>query len=366
MEALRGGSGNDTFQITGTGSVGSSVNGGGGTDTLDYSALTSNVTVNLAIGGGTAIHGGSSGGIVAIENIIGSVPSGGLNYLYGPSSATTYTLTSATAGSTSGGTSFSNFQRLVGNGSDTIDGPNVNAAWLVTGSNAGQISAGGTLVFSGVKNLQGGTANDTYQFSPAGSITGNLGDLGGSNWLDYSHWTTAVVVNLFTHTATGIGNSVTSVQNVIGGGGNDSITGGAAGILAGGAGNDTISAGQGRSILIGGSGNDSLTSAGTGDILIAGTSYDPASASESALLAILAEWQRTDETYATRIANIKSGGGVTPGNTLVFGSSVKDDGGSNTLTGNPAATGDNLDWFFANQAAGHDTIVNQLSGEQVN
>jgi len=42
------------------------------------------------------------------------------------------------------------------------------------------------------------------------------------------------------------------------------------------------------------------------------------------------------------------------------------DGGSNTLVGNASASGDELDWFFANLASGHDTIVNLLPDEVVN
>ena len=39
------------------------------------------------------------------------------------------------------------------------------------------LSAGGsTLLFSGIKNLQGGTSDDTYRFAAAGALAGNLSD----------------------------------------------------------------------------------------------------------------------------------------------------------------------------------------------
>jgi hypothetical protein len=86
---------------------------------------------------------------------------------------------------------------------------------------------------------------------------------------------------------------------------------------------------------------------------------------EVALQALWAEWQRTDTNYAARVTDLKAGTGLTQGNTLLWTTTVLDDGASNTLTGNAGASGNELDWFFANQAAGHDNIVNQLSGEQV-
>jgi hypothetical protein len=78
-------------------------------------------------------------------------------------------------------------------------------------------------------------------------------------------------------------------------------------------------------------------------------------------MAVLAEWQSAD-SYSTRISDIKNGGGLNGSNKLVWGTTVKDDGSANTLTGGI----DVVDWFFANQAAGHDTIVNYQPGEQIN
>jgi hypothetical protein len=52
---------------------------------------------------------------------------------------------------------------------------------------------------------------------------------------------------------------------------------------------------------------------------------------------------------------------------LIWGSTVLDDGGSNTLTGDETtAISGSLDWFFANLATGHDTITDLTTGEKVN
>jgi hypothetical protein len=73
FENLTGGAGNDTFafQTNAQGVAGSlrgKIDGGGGINTLDYSALTTGVTVDLA----TRIATGAAGGIANIRNVTGS------------------------------------------------------------------------------------------------------------------------------------------------------------------------------------------------------------------------------------------------------------------------------------------------------
>ena len=92
------------------------------------------------------------------------------------------------------------------------------------------------------------------------------------------------------------------------------------------------------------------------DLLISGyTSYDR---DTTALDAILAEWQRTDEDYATRITNLRNGVG-SGGYHLVLGETVLDDGAADVLTG---AGG--MDWFWAN--VDQDTIIDRAIEELVN
>jgi hypothetical protein len=68
---LRGGAGDDTFRINGGAAALAgrlSIDGGGGTNTLDYSGYTGPVTVNLPLGTATAV----AGGIRNIRNVAGS------------------------------------------------------------------------------------------------------------------------------------------------------------------------------------------------------------------------------------------------------------------------------------------------------
>jgi Ca2+-binding RTX toxin-like protein len=162
-------------------------------------------------------------------------------------------------------------------------------------------------------------------------------------------------VNLATGAATGINSgaagSVATVENVVGGSSNDILIGdgnnnqliGNAGndILVGNDGNDTLSGGDGNDILIGGNGADSLDGGNGSDLLIAGrTSYDNSLADLSALMA---EWGRTDVSYATRIAHLNGTlGGGRNGSRVLNATTVFDDGGAvDTLTGDAG-----LDWFI--------------------
>jgi Ca2+-binding RTX toxin-like protein len=296
-----------------------------GSNSLDYSADgAAAATVNLQTHSATRLHAGAPGGFVHVLGFTGSTAAG-----------------------------------------DQLIGPNATTLWQITGGNAG---LAGAFSFAGFENLQGGTASDTFKFSPAGAVSGSVAGGGGGDWLDYSLFTTPVSVNLTTGAASriagGAAGKLTQIQNVIGGGGGDTLVGNSQGnILVGGGGNDTITAGTGRSLLIGGAGGDVLRGGSADDILISGTTnFD---ANHAVLTAILAEWQRTDRTYAQRISDLRNGGGLNGTTKLIWGTTVHDDGAADTLTGNAG-----LDWFFANLGPGgvKDTITDLNTGgpEQVN
>jgi hypothetical protein len=102
---------------------------------------------------------------------------------------------------------------------------------------------------------------------------------------------------------------------------------------------DQLVAGTARDLLIGGEGVDRLGGAGDGDILIGGaTAYDD---DPAALRAVMAEWTRTDLTYAERVDHLQNGGGRN-GLVLLDAAAVSDDGRRDQVTG-----GRGLDWFFA-------------------
>ena len=125
-------------------------------------------------------------------------------------------------------------------------------------------------------------------------------------------------------------------------GGNDVLDAGTGhDVLVGGKGNDQLSGGSDSSLLIGGVGQDVLSGSLAGDILIGGsTKYDT---NETALLSLLAEWKRTDLTYAERIDHLtgKTAGGLN-GKSYLKSSTVTSDLFADALTG-----GDGQDWFWA-------------------
>jgi Ca2+-binding RTX toxin-like protein len=187
IERIVGGSGNNTFAFEDGATFAGTIDGGtGGTNTLDYSAYATAVTVNLSTGAATGIGGGAAGKFSNIRNVTG------------------------------------------GSGADTL-----------TGDANANVLAGG----AGNDTLSGGAGDDTYVFA-AGGGTDTISDAGGSDTLDYSAYTTAVAVSLAAGTATGVTSGFSNIENVTGGSGNDTITGDAnANIINGGAGNDTLTGG---------------------------------------------------------------------------------------------------------------------------
>jgi hypothetical protein len=103
----------------------------------------------------------------------------------------------------------------------------------------------------------------------------------------------------------------------------------------------TIQAGDGRDVLIAGANPITLLDGGGQDILIAGsTAYDNNAA---ALRAILNEWSRTDETFATRVGNLTGGVNGLP---ALNAGTVRWNHGGSRLIGTSG-----LDWFFAHSFA---------------
>jgi hypothetical protein len=69
IQNLTGGASGDTFQVQTGGSLDGQVDGGGGTNALDYSAYRGDVTVDLPLGFATAL----AGGVRNIQNVTGSL-----------------------------------------------------------------------------------------------------------------------------------------------------------------------------------------------------------------------------------------------------------------------------------------------------
>lgn len=323
MRNLVGGAADDTFKFVG-GSIPGRISGGFGTNALDYAALAGPVAVNLQTRAASLVNGGFN----AIDSFIGSAAA-----------------------------------------SNMLIGPNADTVWRITSTNSGTV---GTANFARFQKLRGGTCVDVFRFTGAGNVSGGINGgmapLHTGNWLDYSGLTTSVVVNLATGSATAVAggtpSKVKNIQDVHGGDGGDTLTGNARNILIGGAGADTLKGGTGPSLLIGGNSADNVTGGSGRDILIGdATAFDQlTSAHELALMSILAEWQSAD-SYATRFHDINTGGGTGLNGRakLNFGTTVKDDGATDTVTA--AASRQPLDWFFL--GAG-DTANNLQHGEHVN
>jgi uncharacterized repeat protein (TIGR01451 family) len=262
--------------------------------------------------------------------------------------------------------SASNVQRIVAyglNGNDTIvvNATLTQAATLFGGSGNDNLfgGAGNDQISGGFGNdrifgvggddtlcgddgndrLYGGLGNDTL-FGEAGidRLWGEAGDdlLIGGTGNDFLYG--------------GIGD-----DQLFGQQGNDQLFGDPGNdIVVGGDGNDKLFGSTGRDLLIGGNGADQLFGEPNDDILIAGsTIYDE---SPDALSGILAEWTSSND-YATRINNLRTGGGASGGFTL-DSTTVLDDRAIDTLWGQGGQ-----DWFFAGS---RDKVKDRSSTEQLN
>jgi hypothetical protein len=133
---LTSGSGNDTFALATGGSIGK-IDGGAGSNTLDYSGFSGGMGVNLQTHSASYVNSFSN-----VQNFIGSAAPN--NTLVGTSSANTWNLTGADAGTVNGAT-FSAFQYLVGgSGSDSFA---VHNGDFITSINGG--AGSNTLDYSG-------------------------------------------------------------------------------------------------------------------------------------------------------------------------------------------------------------------------
>jgi Ca2+-binding RTX toxin-like protein len=151
-----------------------------------------------------------------------------------------------------------------GAGNDFLDGG--TGSDLLYGGDGDDTLIGGS--GGGNDTLYGGAGVDTADFSR------NLTNLTPAPAFAVNN--TAVNVNLATGVATGLGtDSLFGIENVIGGGGGDAITGNdAANLLDGGGGSDLLYGAVGADTLIGGDGTDTLYGGIDNDILFGGASSD--------------------------------------------------------------------------------------------
>lgn len=153
-------------------------------------------------------------------------------------------------------------QLIGGNGADTASYANSASAVtvsLMTGAAAGGDAAGDT--FSSIENVTGSQGDDTIE----GSANNNILNGGlGIDTVTYANATAGVRVSLASTGGQKTGGSgqdtILGFENLTGSAFNDTLTGSAgANTLSGLAGNDTLNGGAGGDRLVGGLGKDTLT-----------------------------------------------------------------------------------------------------------
>ncbi len=388
IENIIGGSGNDTF--TGdtlanrfSGRAGTDVlDGGAGTDTADYSERTAAVVVTL--GGATnatiSIGGVAEDTLRNIENIIGGA---GNDTLAGD---TAVNLLSGGLGNDtlSGGAGIDTLDGGAGSDTVTFAGASSPVVLALAGATQAQATVGGAAndFVIAVENIIGGNGNDTLTGDAAGNrLTGGAGNdtlagLAGSDTLDggtgsdtavFSEKTLAVsvILNGASLALVRVGglaeDMLRGIENIVGGSGNDSLTGDAqANLFAGRAGTDTINGGAGRDtadysektlpVVV------TLAGATAATVSVGGIAEDTLRNIENII-----GGSGNDIVTGDTLANVLSGGaGI---------DSFTGGGGADTFTG-----GAGVDRFFftpasLGPAAAHSTTItdfDRAAGEQLN
>ena len=254
-DTLNGDAGNDTFLYT-IGNGADVVDGGTDLDTLNISGLAANDVLNVAFNG-TALTLVEGGSIANVERVVADLL-GGTNTLSYAGAATTAAVTvDLGAGTASGFTSIANIANVTGG----------NSADILIGNAAANVLSGG----SGDDMLAGGLGNDT--------LVGG----GGSDTASYASETDAMFISLAAgNTRRGsagaaVEDTMATIENVVGGAGNDEIVGNnAANILVGGGGNDIFVGGRGNDTIMGGTGDDifNYTFGDGADFIDGGADFD--------------------------------------------------------------------------------------------
>ena len=266
----------------------------------------------------------------------------------------------------SSGRTFEN--AIGGSGADRLTGNGLNNT--LTGGSGHDVLNGN----NGDDILSGGLGNDTYFFPEASQpetvrVNESVGQ--GTDSLRFASLSVDVVLNLGTSLVQQVHanrslklNSASTIENAVGGTGADTLTGNALSnrlwgndgnnILVGLGGEDMLFGGAGRDLLIGGLGADTLDGGNGDDILIAGrTTIDTNIARLSTLRT---EWVSAN-TYQDRITNLRAGVG-SPLTSLKAKINVLNDANEiDTLTG-----GTGFDWYFQ---AVDDVITDLFAGAVV-
>ncbi|KPK77594.1 MAG: hypothetical protein AMJ79_02710, partial [Phycisphaerae bacterium SM23_30] len=306
---LSGDDGDDTLEGLGGDDL---LTGGEGSDTASYAKANSPVYVDLGILGSQQTGGSTGSDILAeIENLTGSA---GDDILIGDSGNNI--LTGGAGGDTLKGKSgadtytfyddWSHNDQIVDDNKtlieylpdilyegveDVLDFSNVTTDLIFTIHTNGSVSvvdSYNTLysvnLLTDVRNVEvliGGSGDNTFVFQNGAIFDGAIvGGEGGVNTLDYSEYTTNILVDLrvqdeLTPAKAQGTEGVINIHNVTGGSGDDTIiTDFGDNVLIGGPGDDVLSGGRGYDTLEGKQGNDSLDGGTENDTLKGGMGDD--------------------------------------------------------------------------------------------
>ena len=181
---------------------------GGTGDTLDFSAVTADMTVTFHADGSVSAASGAStlDRATGLERIIAG---SGVNTFVFENGATF-------AGTIDGGAGTLDFSAYT-----TDLTVHVNADGTLSAGSLGEVLGRA----SGVAAFIGGSGDNAYLFADGAAFAGTIdGGAGGANTLDYSAWTAAVAVDLAAGTASGAA-GVSNMRAVIGGSAGNTVAG---------------------------------------------------------------------------------------------------------------------------------------------
>src|SRR5262249_32471666 len=155
--------------------VSGAIDGGTGSDTIDWSAYTTARTVTLTGLGTTDGFKGTEASVAGgFDNIDGLTGSGAANdNLIGVNANAIWNGATNQYPPLGHTLVFGGFETFTGGTAiDTLDWTNSNNTWNITGANSGNINS--NLSFTGMENLVGGNLTDTFKFTTSGSISGTV------------------------------------------------------------------------------------------------------------------------------------------------------------------------------------------------
>ena len=234
---LFGGAGDDTFSFDDNATLTGTIDGQSGNNTLDYSDYTTSRNIYLTDLGSAAGFNGSE------ESITGT---------------------------------FINISGMIGGiETDVLSGINRPGVWTISSTGGTYVSMGRSLTFSGVESFSGSGFDDRFIIKNDANLTGSIDGRSGNDTIDFSDASASIIATLMNGYMNVFKGGVTSIENIIGGSGNDNLTGDERNnILDGGSGNDFLAGLDGNDSLISGTGNNVLDGGNGDDLFWSGIGFN--------------------------------------------------------------------------------------------